>query len=72
VEILSWLTASQTARYLGISTPSVYRAIAFRRLRVVETPLGVLIDPASVAEYTRTRRPVRHKGKRVKEAATAC
>ncbi len=69
MEILSWWTASQTARYLGISTPSIYRAIAFRRLRVVETPLGVLIDPQSVETYRRTRRPVRHKGDKV---AAAC
>ncbi|HEX9414412.1 MAG TPA: hypothetical protein VF916_12980 [Ktedonobacterales bacterium] len=65
MEILQWWTATRTARYLGISTPSTYRAIAFGRLRVVETPLGVLVDPTSVEEYARTRRPVRHKGEKV-------
>src|SRR5258706_14605179 len=65
VEILSWWTVPQAASRLGIAPVSAYRAIAFGRLRVVETPLGVLVDPASVEENARTRRPVRHKGERV-------
>ncbi len=69
MDYLQWWTVPTAARRLGISAVSTYRAIAFGRLHVVETPLGVLVDPASVAEYARTRRPVRHKGERV---AAAC
>jgi excisionase family DNA binding protein len=69
VDILLWLTVPTAAKRLGISNVSTYRAIGSGRLRVVETPLGVLVDPASVEEYARTRRPVRHKGEKV---AAAC
>lgn len=65
MEILSWLTVPQAARQLDISSVSTYQAIAAGRLRVVETPLGKLVDPASVEEYARTRRPVRRKGEKV-------
>jgi len=71
VDILQWWTVPTAAKRLGISAVSTYRAIAFGRLRVVETPLGVLVDPASVEEYARTRRPVRHKGERVAVAVGA-
>lgn len=65
MEYLKWWTVAQTAHYLGISTPSTYRAIEFGRLRFIKTPLGLLVDPASVEEYARTRRPVRQKGVKV-------
>ena len=65
MDLLTWLTVPQAATRLDISPTSAYRAIASRRLRVVQTPLGVLVDPASVEDYARTRRPVRHKGERV-------
>jgi len=65
VDILTWWTVPQTARWLGVSTGTTYIAIARGRLQVVETPLGVLVDPASAKEYARTRRPVRHKGDKV-------
>jgi excisionase family DNA binding protein len=64
VDILQWLTVTQAADRLAISYVSAYRAIERGRLRVIHTPLGVLVDPASVDEYSRTRRPVRKKGER--------
>jgi excisionase family DNA binding protein len=70
MNILKWLTVAQTAKSLGISTPATYRAIEAGRLHVARTPLGTLVDPASVEAYRRTRRPVRMKG--VKVGRVAC
>jgi hypothetical protein len=71
VDILQWLTVPTAAKRLGISAVSADRSIERGRLHAVPTPLGLLVDPASVAEYARTRRPVRHKGERVAEAVVA-
>jgi excisionase family DNA binding protein len=69
VEILHWLTVPTAAKRLGISNMSTYRAIEAGRIRVVETPLGILVDPASVEQYARTRRPVHRKGERLVAAS---
>ena len=71
VEIVTWVSVPTAAKRLGIAPISAYRAIAFGRLRAVETAVGTLVDPASVAEYARTRRPVRRKGERVRAAVVA-
>jgi excisionase family DNA binding protein len=65
VELLTWWTVAQTAKQLGVSTPTAYRTIEVGRLRAVKTPAGWLVDPASVEDYARTRRPVRVKGEKV-------
>lgn len=65
IDILTWWTIPQAARRLAISPVSAYRVIAAGRLRIVETPLGRLVDPASVEEYAKSRRPVRRKGEKV-------
>jgi excisionase family DNA binding protein len=69
MEILSWLTAPQAAKRLGVSVFTVYRALDNGRIEFVQTPLGVLVKPASVEDYARTRRPVRRKGERVQVSA---
>ncbi len=71
MEILQWLTVPTAAKRLGISAVSTYRSIERGRLHAVPTPLGLLVDPSSVEDYARTRRPVRHKGERVRATVTA-
>jgi hypothetical protein len=69
MEILTWWTTTATAKALGISPWTVRAQIARGRLRAVQTPLGALVDPASIEQYARTRRPVRHKGEKVTAVA---
>jgi hypothetical protein len=71
MDYLKWWTVPTAARYLGISAVATYRTIERGRLHVVPTPLGLLVDPASVEDYARTRRPVRRKGEPVLTGATA-
>jgi excisionase family DNA binding protein len=65
VEIADWITVGQAAQRLHIAHVNVLRAIERKRIRAVRTALGHLVDPASVADYARTRQPVRLKGQRV-------
>jgi excisionase family DNA binding protein len=61
-----WITPSVAARRLGI-TPSYVRKLALAgRLRYEQTPLGRLIDPASVREFAATH--VRRADLRDREA----
>lgn len=55
MEILHWLTVPTAAKRLGISNMSTYRAIEAGRMRAVETPLGILVDPASVEQQATWR-----------------
>jgi excisionase family DNA binding protein len=70
MELVSWYTVRQAAQHLGIARLTAYQLIKAGRLRVVETPLGLLVDPASVAHYAATRRPVRLKGQKVTQQVT--
>ncbi|MGZ3600718.1 MAG: helix-turn-helix domain-containing protein [Ktedonobacterales bacterium] len=65
MDIRAWLTVPQAAKHLGVNNTSVYRAIERGRIEVVETPLGLLCNPVSVATYAQTRRTVRHVGEKV-------
>jgi excisionase family DNA binding protein len=65
VEIVEWLPVHEAAAQLGIARINVRQAIERGRLRAVRTRLGWLIEPASVADYARTRQPVRHRGEKV-------
>ncbi|HEX9414002.1 MAG TPA: hypothetical protein VF916_10910 [Ktedonobacterales bacterium] len=64
MDVLSWPSVSQAAERLGCRVESVYGAILRGRLHAERCALGLLIDPASLENYTRTRRPVRRKGER--------
>ena len=64
-DMLSWPSVAQAAARLGCRVESVYNAILRGRLHAERSALGLLIDPASLEEYARTRRPVRRKGERV-------
>jgi excisionase family DNA binding protein len=59
------MSVGQAAHRLQISPVTVLVAIKRHRMRAVRTALGHLVDPASVDEYARTRRPVRQKGVKV-------
>jgi excisionase family DNA binding protein len=65
MELVTWLTVRQAAQQLGIARLTCYQLIKLGRVRAVQTPLGLLVDPASVERYAATRRPVRHKGEKV-------
>jgi len=51
----SWLTASAAARRLSVSSERVRQLVRAGRLTFVSTPLGRLIDPASVDAYAAAR-----------------
>lgn len=65
VDVIEWPAASDVARHLDVSASYISRLIRTGRLRVVRTRLGNLIDPLSVEEYAKTRRPVRREGEAV-------
>jgi excisionase family DNA binding protein len=69
MELVSWLTVRHAAQQLGVARLTAYNLIRAGRLRAVETPLGLLVDPASVAHYAATRRPVRVRGEKVRALA---
>jgi Helix-turn-helix domain len=64
-DVLKWPSVAQAAERLGCRVESVYNAILRGRLHAERCALGLLIDPASLDNYARTRRPVRRKGERV-------
>jgi hypothetical protein len=65
VDFTEWLTVPQTARWLGVNITTAYAAIKRGRIEVLETPLGLLCNRASVDAYDSTRRSVRHRGERL-------
>jgi hypothetical protein len=54
-KVSSWLTTRQTANRLRVSPSRVHALLTQGRLHAIQTPLGHLIDPASVAAYDRQR-----------------
>jgi excisionase family DNA binding protein len=66
--IAEWVSVHDAALRLGIARLSVREAIERGRIRAVRTRLGYLIDPESVEDFARTRRPARVKGVKVKIA----
>jgi hypothetical protein len=50
-----WLTTSKAARRLDCSANWIRTLASTDRLRAVQTPLGLLIDPSSVDELLRAR-----------------
>jgi excisionase family DNA binding protein len=63
--IEEWLSVHDAAMRLGISRIVVRDAILRHRIVAVRTRIGYLLDPASVEDYARTRRPWRRKGEKV-------
>jgi excisionase family DNA binding protein len=51
-----WLSMSQAARLLGLSTARVRQLISDGQLRAERTVLGRLVDPASLNELMEQRR----------------
>jgi len=60
-DITHWLSVTQAARYLGVTNTSVLAAIAYEHLRAMKTPLGLLVDPVTVEQLDRRRRPERYE-----------
>ena len=61
MDLLNFLTVREVADRIGATPNTVYVAIRQGRLTVVETPLGWLVDPASVEGFARTAHRGRHK-----------
>ncbi len=49
--IIEWPSIRDVSERLGVTCPFVYRLVSTKRLRVVQTRLGKLVDPESVREY---------------------
>lgn len=58
-DLTTWFAIRDVMRTLDVSQPYAHRLVAAGRLRAVRTRLGYLVDPQSVAEFQRTRRPRR-------------
>jgi hypothetical protein len=65
--IADWPAARDVALRLAVSQVYVHKLIQAGRLRVVQTPLGVLVDPSSIADFEE-QRAVRKSTKAVKVA----
>jgi excisionase family DNA binding protein len=57
-----WLTPSQAGRRLDLSAERVRQLTAEGRLSFIRTPLGRLLDPASVERLAVERRRLRSAG----------
>jgi predicted site-specific integrase-resolvase len=55
MEVTHWLSLGQAARRLAVSPQMVNMYCRTGRLTYVATPLGRLIDPASVERLTKER-----------------
>lgn len=51
VEVVTWPSISDVVRQAGISPTRVRQLIGVGRLRAVNTRLGYLIDPDSLAQW---------------------
>lgn len=51
----SWLTAKQVAERLNVSRVRSHELISSGQLHTIKTPLGQLVDPASVEAYLAQR-----------------
>ena len=51
-----WLTPAQAARQAGVVPQRIRQLVDSGQIRSHRTPLGRLIDPDSLAEYTQRRR----------------
>jgi len=54
-EIRDWLTVSQAARILGLSSSRVHQLGVRQEIAARTTPLGRLFDPADVERYRKER-----------------
>jgi hypothetical protein len=55
-EVIDWPSARDVSRSLDISVPYVYLLIRSGRLATVQTRLGQLVNPESVAAFEAARR----------------
>jgi excisionase family DNA binding protein len=65
VDFTDRLTVPQAAKRLGVYDSTVYVAIRRGRIEIIETPLGLLCNLASVEAYAVSRRRRRHRGERL-------
>jgi hypothetical protein len=65
MEVLSWPSVRDAARFLGCRQEAVYNAILRGRLHAERCALGLLIDPESLKCYAATKRTWRRGGTRV-------
>jgi excisionase family DNA binding protein len=69
VDFSDWETVPEAAKRLGVNVTTVYVAIRRGRIAIAETPLGILCSRASVDDYDRTRRRIRHRGEHLVAAS---
>ena len=68
-DLTHWPSVTDVARAHGVTIAYVYRLLHEERLRGIQTRVGWLLDPASVAAWAATRRGAKT---RQQEEASAC
>jgi excisionase family DNA binding protein len=71
-DLAHWPSAADVARAHGVTIAYVYRLLHEGRLRGVQTRVGWLLDPASVATWAAARRGAKSQQQEEAPACPAC